>query len=234
MSTLINLKFIDSDNDNDDIEMNNNSNNNNNNKEKDEEEEEKEKEEKKEDNDDDDDEKIDNFDIDIDIEKEMQHIQDKEKIFLKQWRLYSVLDKFFIIVNFSTLLFSIFIAESSVSLALSIYTLSFSIVFDTKGNIKILEKLIILYQDEIIPEINKCVRKYYKTSNCDSYSDIIYELQHIEKENLSKYLGLYFSIPKNLRSIDWKRIFQILVLYIFSFVSLSVACYFKSKGQLQF
>ena len=110
---------------------------------------------------------MDEFDIDIDIRNEMKHIKNKEKVFVKLWRLYSVFDKFFIIINFSTLLFSIFIAESSVSLALSIYTLSFSIVFDTKRYISILEKLIILYQDEIIPEVNKCIRKYYKTNSCE-------------------------------------------------------------------
>ena len=173
------------------------------------EEEEEEEEEEKE---------IDDYDIDIDIKNELKHIQNKEKIYVKLWRLYSVLENFFIIINFSTILFSIFFSESSVSLALSIYTLSFSVVFDTKKYITTLEKLIILYQDEIIPEINKCIRKYYKANNCDNYSDIIYELQFIEKENLSKYLGSYFNVPKKLRSIDWKRIVLIFAIYITSFI----------------
>ena len=218
MSTVINLKLMN----------NNDKDNNKMEKEKEEKEENEEEEEEEE-------EEIDDYDIDIDVKKEMQHIQNKERIFVKLWRLYSVFDKFFMIMNFSTLLFSIFIAESSVSLALSIYTLSFSIVFDTKRYISTLEKLIILYQDEIIPEIKKCIRKYNKINNCggdDNYSDIIYELQHIEKENLNKYLGSNFSIPKKLRSIDWKRILLIFSIYIISFVSLAVACYFKSIGKL--
>ena len=196
--------------------------------------------------------------INTDIKNELKYIQNKEKTFVKLWRLYSTLDKFFMIVNFSTILFSIFISESSLSLALSVYTLSFSMIFDTKRYIPILEKLIILYQDEIIPEINKCIRKYYKNvsfkdtttttttnnnnnndndnndNNNDNYSDIIYELQQIEKDCQSKYLGIYFSIPKRLRSIDWKRIFLVFSIYIISFISLSVACYFKSTGKLQF
>ena len=217
MSTLIDLKFINHQND------------------KEKEEKDNDKEQKESENENENEiEEIDNYDIDVDIKNEIKHIKNKEKIFVKLWRLYSVLDKFFIIINFSTLLFSIFISESNVSLALSIYTLSFSIVFDTKKYISTLEKLIILYQDEIIPDVNKCIRKYYKNDNCDTYSDIIYELQHIEKENLNKYLGCSFNVPKKLRSIDWKRIFLILFIYIISFTSLSVACYFKSIGKLEF
>ena len=173
--------------------------------------------------------------IDVDILNEMETIQKKERTFVKLWRLYSLMDKFFIIINFSTLLFSIFISESSLSLALSIYTLSFSIIFDTKKYVTTLEKLIILYQDEIIPEINKCVRKYHKNDleNNDNYSDIIYELQQIEKDQLNKCLGSYFSVPKSLRTIDWKRISLIILFYFISFISLSVACYFKSIGKLE-
>ena len=165
------------------------------------------------------------FDIDTDVKNEFKLIQNKEKVFIKLWRLYNVSDKFFIIINFTLLIFSIF-TESSLSLALSIYTLSFSIVFDARKYLATLEKLIILYQDEIIPEVNKCMRKYRK-NNCDNCSDIVYELQQIEKDILNKYLGIYFSIPKKLRSVDWKRSLLIFFIYLISFTSLAVICYLK-------
>ena len=209
MSTKLDLKFADNDDDDDDD---------------DEEEEENERGREKE--------KY--SDIDVDILNEMKSIQNKEKVYVKLWRLYYLLDKFFIIINFSTLLFSIFIAESSVSLALSIYTLSFSIIFDSKKYVTTLEKLIIVYQDEIIPEISKCLRRYRKNyiEGNDNYSDIIDEFQQVEKDHLNKYLGSYFTVPKNLRTIDWKRIGLIIFFYLISFISLSISCYFKSIGKL--
>ena len=180
-----------------------------------------------------------------DVEKELHRVKCRERVFVKLWHLYSTLDKFFMIVNFSTIIFSIFFTEKSLSLALSIYTLSFSLIFDTKRYVTMLDKLIILYQDEILPEINKCVRKYYKNNDNDNdnnnnsnftekddISDIIYEIQQIEKELQSRYLGHYFTIPKRLRSINWKRIVTGFLFYIVSFILLSIACYFKTIDKI--
>lgn len=173
------------------------------------------------------------YDIDINIKDEINYVKNKKKVFAKLSSLYYILDKFFIIINFSTLLFSIFFTESNISLALSIYTLSFSIVFDTKGYITVLDKLIILYEDEIIPEINKSVRKYYRYNEFNgSCHDIISNLQKIEKNYLRKHFGSSFSIPKRLRSIDWIKIFLVCFFYVVSFISLSIMCYFRSIKQI--
>lgn len=168
--------------------------------------------------------------INNDIKEEIIRIQKKEKTFNQLCLLYSILDKFFLLVNFTILLISILFTESNISLVLSIYTLSFSLLFDNKKHITTLEKLIVLYQDEIIPKINKYIRKYnYKKND----SDIIYQIQNIEKRNLKKHLGINFSTPKRLRSLDWKKIFLVLSCYFISFISLAVVCYLKSIGKLK-
>ena len=163
-----------------------------------------------------------------DINEEVILIKRKEKTFNQLCLLYSTLDKFFLLVNFTILLFSILFAESNISLVLSIYTLSFSLLFDNKKHITTLEKLIVLYQDEIIPKINKCIR------TCKNKNDIIYKIQSIEKRNLKKHLGINFSTPKRLRSLDWKKICLVLSCYIISLVSLTVISYLKSINKLNF
>ena len=168
--------------------------------------------------------------ITADIEKEIKLIENKEKVFRKLCLLYYILDRFFLVVNFSVLIFSILISESNISLVLSIYTLSFSIVFDNKKYITILENLIVLYQDEIIPKIKRYIRIHYESSN----RDIISQIQFIERRNLKKYLGINFSTPKRLRSLDWKKIILIFSCYIISFISLACICYLKSIEKLFF
>ena len=178
--------------------------------------------------------------IDNDINEEIVLIQKKEKTFNQLFVLYSVLDKFFLLVNFTILLFSILLTESNISLVLSIYTLSFSLLFDNKKHITTLEKLIVLYQDEIIPKVNKCIRKYKcqntedNNNNNNNNSDIINQIQNIEKHCLKKHLGIHFSTPKRLRSLDWKKICLVLFCYVISFISLTAACYLKSIDKLNF
>ena len=175
-----------------------------------------------------------------DINEEVILIKRKEKTFNQLCLLYSTLDKFFLLVNFTILLFSILLTESNISLVLSIYTLSFSLLFDNKKHITTLEKLIVLYQDEIIPKVNKCIRKYKcqntedNNNNNNNNSDIINQIQNIEKHCLKKHLGIHFSTPKRLRSLDWKKICLVLFCYVISFISLTAACYLKSIDKLNF
>ena len=209
-----------------------NKDNNDNTEEDEEEEEEEEEYNDSEENDD----VITYINIDNDINEEIVLIQKKEKTFNQLFVLYSVLDKFFLLVNFTILLFSILLTESNISLVLSIYTLSFSLLFDNKKHITTLEKLIVLYQDEIIPKVNKCIRKYkcQNTEDNNNNSDIINQIQNIEKHCLKKHLGIHFSTPKRLRSLDWKKICLVLFCYVISFISLTAACYLKSIDKLNF
>lgn len=162
------------------------------------------------------------------IKKEIEYIRNKEKIFTSLCRLFTITNKTLMIINFSTILFSILITESNLSLVLSIYTLSFSILCDNRIYIPTLEKLIIIYQDEIIPQIDKRLREYYNNNN-NINEDIIYEIQHIEKTNLTYYFGSSFMIPKKLRGIDWKKVISIFVIYVVSFICIAVLCFYKSK-----
>ena len=164
------------------------------------------------------------------IQKEIERIKKKEKTFLSLCRLFSITNKTLMIINFSTILFTIFISESNISLILSIYTLSFSILCDSRIYIPTLEKLIIIYQDEIIPQCEKCLRDYDIESQDND--DIIDQIQQIEKKNLCQYLGICFVIPKRLRSIDWRKITLVSVIYILSFISIAIICFYKSKGLL--
>ena len=87
------------------------------------------------------------------------------------------------IINFSTILFSIFNIETNILLILSIFTLSFSVVCDTRIYENILEKLIYIYEEEIIFEIKKYIRDYNQNRTEGENIDVIYDIQRIEKKN---------------------------------------------------
>lgn len=163
------------------------------------------------------------------IKTEKERIERKAKLYKNLWRLFSVSNKSLMIINFSIILFSIFTPESNIPLILSIYTLSFSTICDTRIYENILEKLINIYEEEIIPDIDKYIRDYYKNKNCN---DFIFEIQKIEKNHLTDHLGSSFMLPNTLRSMDCKRILFIVFIYIFSFTIIALLCYYKSIGKL--
>ena len=138
------------------------------------------------------------------------------------------------IINFSTILFSIFNPKSNIPLILSIFTLSFSIICDTRIYENILEKLIAIYEEEIIFEIDKYVRNYHKRGEEEEEEkkDAIYDIQQIEKKHLTNHLGHSFTLPSTLRSMDWKRIFAIVLIYVSCFISIALLCYYTSNEGL--
>ena len=133
------------------------------------------------------------------------------------------------VINFSSILFSIFLTENSIALILSMYTLSFSIVCDTRIHIPTLEKLITIYEDEIIPNINKYMRNYKKNNNDN---DAIYDLQQIEKKFLIEYMGKSFMLSNTLRGMNCKKIISIILIYIVSFIIIAILCYYKNIGKI--
>lgn len=167
----------------------------------------------------------------IKIEKE--RIGKKAELYKNLWRLFSVSNKSLMIINFSIILFSIFTPQSNIPLILSIYTLSFGIICDTRIYENVLEKLINIYEEEIILEVDKYIRDYYKNNKeeCNN-NDSIFEIQNIEKKHLTHHLGSSFVLPNTLRSMDCKRILFIVFIYIFSFTIIALLCYYKSTGQL--
>ena len=109
------------------------------------------------------------------------------------------------------------------------YTLSFSIVCDTRIHIPTLEKLITIYEDEIIPNINKYMRNYKKNNNDN---DAIYDLQQIEKKFLIEYMGKSFMLSNTLRGMNCKKIISIILIYIVSFIIIAILCYYKNIGKI--
>ena len=163
------------------------------------------------------------------IKQEMERIKKKENLYKTLWRLFTFSNKSLMIINFGTILFSIFNPQSNIPLILSIFTLSFSVICDTRIYEDILGKLIDIYEDEIGFEIDKYVRNYHKIGRGEEKDDDpIYVIQQIEKKYLADHLGQSFTVPTTLRSIDWKRFFMIFCVYIFSFISIVVLCYYKS------
>lgn len=161
---------------------------------------------------------------------ELEKIMKKLKNYKSLWRLFSMSNKILMIINFITILLSIFITEGNVTLALSIFTLSFSFVCDTRRYLPILENLLIIYQDEIIPNIKKCIRqnkRYY-----GGETDVVDKILKIEKEYLTQYLGKSFVLSNTLRGMDWKKIVCISLVYIISFVGIGLLCYYKNMKQI--
>ena len=177
------------------------------------------------DDDDDDEEKI---------KTEIKRIKKKDELYKTLWRLFTISNKSLMIINFTTILFSIFNPKSNIPLILSIFTLSFSIICDTRIYENILEKLIAIYEEEIIFEIDKYVRNYHKREEEEEEEkkDAIYDIQQIEKKHLTNHLGHSFTLPTTLRSMDWKRISVIVVIYVSCFIAIALLCYYTSNEGL--
>ena len=178
------------------------------------------------------------LDKDENLNLQLDEVKKRKKLYQSLWRLFTISNKSLMIINFSTILFSIFTPNSNIPLILSIFTLSFSSICDTRIYESILEKLINIYEDEIILDVDKYIRDYQKNNidndnNNNKDCDPIYDIQQIEKKHLTKHLGQSFTLPTALRKADWKRIVAIGVFYIVCFISIAVLCYFKSTGDLK-
>ena len=125
------------------------------------------------------------------------------------------------------------IPNSNIGLVLSIYTLSFSVICNTSRHIPTLEKLIIIYQDEIIPSIKKYARDVASKRIVVDNEDYIHEIQKLEKYNLSQFMGKGFTLVNTLRDIDHKKIFLCAFMYIILFICIPIAYYYASKGKLK-
>ena len=172
-----------------------------------------------------------NYDADDDIAREINIIKKKEKTYNSLWRLFSIANKLLMIINFATLLFCVLIPNSNIGLVLSIYTLSFSIICNTSTHVPTLEKLIIVYQDEIIPQIEKyvrCIATRDAAINCDDIS----EIQELERDILDQFMGKGFRLVNTLRDIDHKKIFFCALMYIILFICIPIAYHYASLNSL--
>lgn len=156
--------------------------------------------------------------------REFQKILEKVNNYRSLWRLFSVCNKILVLINFITIILSIFI-EGNLTLALSVYTLSFHFIFEPRGYIPTLEKLLNVYQDRIIIECKKYIRD--AKSQERSENEIIDTILEIERSSLIDYMGQAFTLSNTLRGMDCKRILCIALAYIISFAGIAVACYYK-------
>lgn len=165
--------------------------------------------------------------IDIENIQEVRNIISKLRNYKTLWRLFSVCNKILMIINFITILLSIFITEGNVTLALSIFTLLFQFVCDTRRYIPTLEKLLILYQDYILVEIHKYIRNAKKNIESYNIDNIIDGILEIEKSHIVRYMGESFTLSNTLRGMDCKKILSVGLVYVVSFISIGFLCYYK-------
>ena len=164
-----------------------------------------------------------------DYNAELIKIIKKKKKYHSLWRMFSISNKLLMLINFISILLSIFVTEGNITLALSIFTLSFSFICDTRIYIPILNQIIIVYTDEIIPEIKKIIRDY-ENGIIQQNIDVVDMIIKKEKELLRYFLGASFTITNTLRGLDWKKVICIGFVYVIFFVGIALLCYYKQKG----
>lgn len=177
-----------------------------------------------------------NIDIALleDLDKHVKEIKKKSERFQTLWKLYSLVDKAFIIIQFATLLYAIMMSEPIIGVILSLYSLSFgNVISRLQNHLSILEKVIPIYEKSIIPQIDDYIRdklvQLNKEDDCvnlDHLKDAANECHLIEQKNLERGMGEGFVLPASLRSINCKKIAGIIIMYIFCFILIPII-YFK-------
>ena len=176
------------------------------------------------------------MEIDIVLLEELDRcvteIKRKKEKFVSLWKLYSLVDKAFIIIQFATLLYAIMMSEPIIGVILSLYSLSFgNVISRLQKHLNILEKIIPIYEKSIIPEIDNYIRERVvelnidNNMNVDNLKEAANECHKIEQKKLEKGMGEGFVLPASLRSINCKKITVIIVMYVFCFILIPVIYY---------
>ena len=160
-----------------------------------------------------------------------------EKIFNRKtkyhsiWALLSIVDKIMLILNFGTLLYCVLIPEGFIGLILSVYTLSVSVSFNYARYLDVLEKLLQVYQDHILLEVNDYQRYLLQIGENDqlSYLDKIRHVQKIENDNILKFMGVNFVLPHSLRVLSLKKVVACFIAYVVVFICIPVAQHYLTN-----
>ena len=157
-----------------------------------------------------------------DIKSIIQDIFQEANNYTKLWRIYSRLDKVLHIINFGILLYSICIPDNKISLILSLFTISYSSIFNNNVNLMRLDKIVSVYKDEILPKLKTHlhefnVRYISKTIDPDACIICMKDIQKIEKDTLRRYLGENYVISNNLRKLDFTKIIMCFGVYLVCF-----------------
>lgn len=162
-----------------------------------------------------------------DLENQVETIKKKRKNYKRLWTLYSYVDKLSVIMQFSTHFYSIILSmhnDSIIGIILSLYTLSFGTVIDQlKKYMYILENLIPIYDDLIIPDVDDYIRKV--SADRPIVVEAVKKCQDIERNHLIKELGERFVLPVTLNSMNCRKIFGCILGYILCFVLIPVIYY---------
>ena len=101
--------------------------------------------------------------LNYEIQREVEKIYENSSRILFTWKVLSATNKILNAINFASLWYSIIIPDSIIGLALSIYTLSFSVIFNSDKHFLTLDKLVQVYGDEIIPKLEEYLRNCLHT-----------------------------------------------------------------------
>ena len=157
-----------------------------------------------------------------DIKSIIRDIFQEANNYTKLWRIYSRLDKVLHIINFGILLYSICIPDNKISLILSLFTISYSSIFNNNVNLMRLDKIVSVYKDEILPKLTTRLHEFNvkyisKTMDPDACIICMKDIQKIEKDTLTRYLGQNYVISNNLRKLDFTKIIMCFGVYLVCF-----------------
>lgn len=145
-------------------------------------------------------------------------------------RVYSGTSKCMTMMNIASLFYSVIFPEQHYSLVLSLISFSLSSIFDVESRYKTLDRLVRLYGDRILPQVEGHVYKHVgktikdiKEYTTDVPSSIDYlqekqELENLVAEAYDRYMGEGFTPPTGLKYTDYCSIFFCIALYISAFV----------------
>ena len=158
----------------------------------------------------------------IDLKRHADSFSQKSSKFKKIWSIYSITDKVLCIVQFGTILYSILFPEQNIGLILSMYTLSFSfLVSHMPKNMYTLEKIIPIYEEYIIPDINQHIRTH-TIPQPQNINQIVNECNKIENDHLKRGMGEGFILSNTLRSVNCKKIVSCIIVYVVFFILIPV------------
>lgn len=174
-----------------------------------------------------------------DLEDQLEQIKKRMKNFNNLWTLYSFVDKLLIIIQFATLLYSILLislaSENMIGIILSLYTLSVSTVVDKlKPYLVILENLVSVYEDFIIPDIDNYKRGIsanlcYNTDSVIKLEAAAAECYNIEQRHIKIQMGEKFVLPTTLKSMNCRKIIGCGVSYLVCFILIPVVYFYGFK-----
>ena len=161
----------------------------------------------------------------INLDREIQAIFDRKEHYYNMWLIYSLIDKVLLIINFGTLLICVIIKADTLGLILSFFTLSIGVLIESKEYAILLEKLLNVYTDEILPKITDYRRSLIVKEQEVLMTTVLKHMryvQNVEKDNIEKFMGYGFTLPNSLRTVACRKVIVCFVAYVTTFICIPV------------